>query len=86
MEEYGDKEAVRLICALMVHLLMSSIDEAWMIIMEDKPNEEKVTEFANYMGNQWIGLNIPMAMWNVFNQQHRTANDVEGCHNTKVHN
>lgn len=67
-------------CAALVHIPPQNIDDAWLIIMEDAPEDNvKLTEFLDYFVEQWLeNLTITRSMWNVYEQRHRTNNAVEG--------
>lgn len=79
---YKSNDEVRNIfkmCAALAYLPPEQVEDGWLIIMEDVPQDEKVLAFIDYFVNQWMdNPNIPIQMWNVLGQRHRTNNVVEG--------
>ncbi|GFU42293.1 uncharacterized protein TNCV_4554581 [Trichonephila clavipes] len=56
-----------------------AIDDAWNIIWEKSFSFDKLTTFIDYFVEQWMdNPNMPIKVWNVCEQRHRTNNSVEG--------
>lgn len=80
--EYKDDEQIRNVCrwcAALAYLPVGKVDDAWFIIMENSPVNEKLQSFLDYFTDQWMdNPSIPKSIWNAFDQRHRTNNPVEG--------
>lgn len=80
--EYKDCEAIRTfcrMCAALSHLPIENIEDAWLLIMENAPSNEKLSSFIDYFVTQWMdNSKLPLEVWNVHGQRHRTNNVVEG--------
>jgi hypothetical protein len=46
----------------------------------EQSSDPRLAPLFQYFRLQWI-INVPPAMWNVYNRQTRTNNDLEGWHN-----
>lgn len=82
VKDYREDEAVKQtckMCAALAYLPPHCIQEAWMMILQSAPENEKLDCFLAYFVDQWLeNSNIPPEVWNVYNQRHRTNNAVEG--------
>ena len=80
--QYKYNEEIRQICKMCSALSLipiEFIDEALLLIMEDAPQEDKLSTFISYFVEQWLeNQNVLIDMWNVYGQRHRTNNAVEG--------
>ncbi|GFR00436.1 uncharacterized protein TNCT_410051 [Trichonephila clavata] len=62
----------------LAYLPMEHIDDAWSIEWEKAFRINKLTTFIDYFVEQWIhNPNMPIKVWNVYGQRHRTNNSVE---------
>ncbi|GFV38595.1 uncharacterized protein TNCV_132341 [Trichonephila clavipes] len=59
---------------------MKRIDDAWSIIgWENALSIHKFTPFIDYFVELWMdNTNVPIKVWNVYGQRHRTNKSVEG--------
>jgi hypothetical protein len=72
-------------CAALAHLPIKKVEEVWVMMVENFPQNEKLTLFLDYFVEQWMeNQNVPIEMWNINKHQHKTNNAVEGC-NSKLH-
>ena len=57
-------------CAALSHLpIIEDIENAWLLIMESAPSDEKLFSFKDYIVNQWMNNSkLPFEMWNVKGQ------------------
>lgn len=82
VEEYRDNEEIRLnirMCSALSLIPLQNIDEGWLIIMENSPNNEKLKIFHDYFVEQWLdNATITKDIWNCYLRRHRTNNVVEG--------
>lgn len=80
--DYTENKEVRDICRMcsaLAYLPLEFINDAWLYIMSICPKNEKLQLFVDYFVNQWMDNdNIPIELWNVHGQRHRTNNAVEG--------
>ena len=54
------------------------------MIMENVPQNEKLTLFLGYFVKQWMeNQNVPIEVWNIKKHRHRTNNAIK-CLNFKV--
>jgi hypothetical protein len=66
-------------CAVLAHLLISKVEESWLMIVENDTQKEKVTLFLDYYFQQSMeNQNVSIEMWNINEHRHRTNNAVEG--------
>ncbi|KAF0713219.1 MULE domain-containing protein [Aphis craccivora] len=79
---YKDNADIRLhvrMCCALAHIPISDIDEGWIIIMSNTPDNDKLTLFYDYFIEQWLeNPIISRGMWNCHKRRHRTNNIVEG--------
>jgi hypothetical protein len=80
--EYKENDEVRLtcsMCAALTYLLISKVEESLLMILENVPQNEKLTLFLDYSIQQLMeNQNVPIEMWNINKHRHRTNNAVEG--------
>ncbi|PRD23866.1 UNVERIFIED_CONTAM: hypothetical protein NCL1_45251 [Trichonephila clavipes] len=58
---------------------MEHMDDAWSIIWKKSFSIDKLTTFIDYFVEQWMdNPNMPIKIWNVYGQRHRTNNSVQG--------
>ncbi|XP_022172471.1 uncharacterized protein LOC111035242 [Myzus persicae] len=63
----------------MAYLPLDKIDDAWLIIQSNAPDDVKLAEFNDYFVENWLdSATISKEMWNCHNEKHRTNNIVEG--------
>ncbi|KAL4708234.1 hypothetical protein ACJJTC_013803 [Scirpophaga incertulas] len=67
-------------CAAMAHIKKQDIEDAWLHIMEDAPQNEAVTKFNDYFVAQWLENTSIQFIWNVHEARHRTINLTEAWH------
>jgi len=66
-------------CSALALIPLQDIDEGWLIIMENSPNNEKLKLFHDYFVEQWLENEIMSKnIWNCYQKRHRTNNVVEG--------
>jgi len=53
-EEYKEYEQARLTCAALTHLPIKTVVEGWLMMMENVPQNEKLTLFLDYFVEQWL--------------------------------
>ncbi|GBN43365.1 hypothetical protein AVEN_80827-1 [Araneus ventricosus] len=69
-------------CAALAFLPEEDIDDAWIKIQEDSPQNFLQTKFYDYFVEQWIeNRTITVSMWNCFKRLHRTNDIIEGWNN-----
>ncbi|CAL1300849.1 unnamed protein product [Larinioides sclopetarius] len=57
---------------------LNTVEDVWIVIMERAPQHEKLSKFIDYFIEQWMDNPLlPIALWNVNDQRHRTNNTVE---------
>lgn len=81
---YVQNELVRRhvrMCAALAYLPPEYVDEGWLSIMEDNPDEPLVGEFNDYFVGTWLENDFFKPLWCCYGRQHRTTNAVEGWHN-----
>jgi hypothetical protein len=80
--EYKESEQVQItcrICAALAHLLINKAEEVRLMIMENIPQNGKLTLFIDYYVQQWMeNQNVPIEMWNTNKHRLRNNNAVEG--------
>lgn len=67
-------------CAALAHVKKEDVEDAWLHIMEDAPQNEKITKFNDYFVAQWLENPSVQLMWNVHGVRHRTINLAEAWH------
>lgn len=82
VDEYRDNDEIRInirMCSALALIPLQDIDEGWLIIMENSPDNEKLKLFHDYFVEQWLeNTIISKDIWNCFQKRHRTNNIVEG--------
>ncbi|KAF0759758.1 MULE domain-containing protein [Aphis craccivora] len=82
VDEYRDNDEIRInirMCSALALIPLQDIDEGWLIIMENSPDNEKLKLFHDYFVEQWLeNTIISKYIWNCFQKRHRTNNIVEG--------
>ncbi|CAL1288591.1 unnamed protein product [Larinioides sclopetarius] len=82
VKEYKENEEIKLFCKMcsaLAYMPLNTVEDAWIVIMERAPQHEKLSEFIDYFIEQWMDNPLlPIALWNVNDQRHRTNNAVEG--------
>ncbi|XP_045500699.1 uncharacterized protein LOC123706206 [Colias croceus] len=68
------------LCAALAHVKKEDIEDAWLCIMEDAPQNEAVTKFNDYFVTQWLENKSIEFIWNVHGYRHRTINLAEAWH------
>lgn len=86
VEEYTNDESIRMhirMCASLAHLPPGDVEDGWMMIMENSPENSKISLFNDYFVENWMDISatFPIEIWNVYEQRHKTTNCVEGWHN-----
>ena len=75
-------EQVRLtyrMSAALAHLLIKKVEEGWLMMMENFPQNEKLALFLDYFVEQRMeNQNVPIEMWSINKHQHRTKSAVGG--------
>lgn len=66
------------LCAGLAILPIENIEEGWIYIQSESPNNTKVTEFNKYMYRTWIKNKEYRKIWCCHQEQHRTTNYAEG--------
>ena len=81
VKEYKEDEEVRKTCRMFSALCLlpeDKVEEAFLQIMENIPNNDKLKRFTDYFVEQWMdNPSVPLQLWNVYGQRHRTNNPVE---------
>jgi len=79
---YKDDADIRLhvrMCSALAHIPIDDIDEGWIIIMTNTPDNDKLQIFYDYFIEQWLeNPIISRSVWNCYQRRHRTNNIVEG--------
>jgi hypothetical protein len=66
-------------CAVLAHLPIKKVEEGWLMMVENVPQNEKLTLLLNYFVEQGMGnQNVPIEMWNINKHRHTTKNAIEG--------
>lgn len=82
VKEYKENEDARTVCRMfsaLAYLPMEHMDDAWSILWEKAFSIDKLTRFIDYFVEQWMdNPNMPIKVWNVYGQRHRTNNAAEG--------
>ncbi|GFY11259.1 uncharacterized protein TNCV_4472451 [Trichonephila clavipes] len=82
VKEYKENEDIRNVCRMisaLAYLPIEYIDDARSIIWENSFSIDTLTTFIDYFVKQWMdNPNMPINVWNVYGQRHRTNNSVEG--------
>jgi hypothetical protein len=66
-------------CAALAHLPVKKVEESWFMMVENVPQNEKLTLFLDYFVEHWMeSQNVPIEMWNINKHRHTTNNAVEG--------
>jgi len=66
-------------CGAMAYLPLDKIDDAWLTIQSNAPDDEKLAEFNDYFVENWLdSATISKEMWNCNHEKHRTNNIAEG--------
>jgi len=66
-------------CAALAHLPIKKLEEVWLMMVENVPQNEKLTLFHDYFVKHWMeSQNVPIEMWNINKHRHMTNNAVEG--------
>jgi len=65
-------------CGAMAYLPLDKIDEAWLIIQSNAPDDEKLNEFNNYFVENWLdSTTFSKKMWNCHHEKYRTNNIIK---------
>ena len=63
------------------YLAIGRVEDGWLPIMENLPENERSVIFMDYLVQQWMGNpKVTVGLWNVHGQRHRTNNVVESCY------
>jgi len=66
-------------CAALVYLLNSKVEECWLMITENFPQNEKLTLFLdNYVQQLMENQNVPIETWNINKHRPWTNHAAEG--------
>lgn len=83
-ESYKTNQEIRLVirkCAALAFLPPEDVEEGFINIHSNAPDDDKLVQFFDYFVDQWLeNSQIPLDMWNCYNRRHRTNNSVEGWH------
>lgn len=69
------------LCAALTHLPPNFIEDGWLYIMAESPNNQDFTKFNDYFVNTWLEDNVLSNIWCTYNEYHRTNNMVESWNN-----
>lgn len=87
--EYKENEDIRLLiqmCAALAFLKIEDVQDGWVEIHSQAPQNPKLSAFFDYFVEQWLENDeMPIDLWNCHGRRHRTTNAVEGWHH-KVNN
>ncbi|KAL4085447.1 hypothetical protein QTP88_027305 [Uroleucon formosanum] len=79
---YKDDADIRLhvrMCCALAHIPIDDIDESWIIVMTNTPDNDKLQIFYDYFIEQWLeNPIISRNVWNCYQRRHRINNIVEG--------
>ena len=68
-----------ILCASLLYLLISKVEEFWLMIMENVPQNEKLTLFLDHYVQQLLeNQNVPIETWNIYKHRSWTNHAVEG--------
>ncbi|KAG5883811.1 hypothetical protein JTB14_036928 [Gonioctena quinquepunctata] len=85
VEGYGNDEPIKLhirMCAFLAFPPVNDVVDGWLGIMENAPNGTKIDLINELFVNNCLdNPSVPINIWNVHNQRHRTTNSVEGRRN-----
>jgi type II secretory pathway predicted ATPase ExeA len=60
-------------------LRWNKVEEGWLMIMGNVPQNEKLTLFVDYSVEQWMqNQNVPIQIWNINKHRHRINSAVKG--------
>jgi len=66
-------------CSTLAHIPVGDIDEGWIIIMSNSPDNDQLRLFFDYFIEQWLENPIILRRtWNCHKKIHRTNNIVKG--------
>lgn len=65
------------LCTVLPYLPPDDLDDAWLYIMSESPQDNKVTAFNDYMVTQWIDHKLWSNKWCCYGQAHKTNNYAE---------
>lgn len=65
------------LCAVLPHLPVEDLEDAWLYIMSECPQDDIVTKFNDYMVNQWINHELWSDKFSTYGEIHKTNNHVE---------
>ncbi|KAE9544242.1 hypothetical protein AGLY_001421 [Aphis glycines] len=79
---YKDDANIRLhvrMCSALAYIPFDDIDEGWIIIMTNTPDNDKLQIFYDYFIEQWLeNPIISRSVWYCYQRRHRINNIVEG--------
>ncbi|CAG9765727.1 unnamed protein product [Ceutorhynchus assimilis] len=64
--------------AALAYLPEETLQDAWLIITENAPNDPLLDKFNDYFVDQWLDNDL---FWVIYKEAYRTTNTVEGWHN-----
>ncbi|XP_026730338.1 uncharacterized protein LOC113495674 [Trichoplusia ni] len=65
------------LCTLLPHLPITDLDEAWLYIMSQSPQDKNVTKFNDYMVAQWLEHRFWKGKFTCYGEKNKTNNFVE---------
>lgn len=65
------------LCTVLSHLPLNLLDDGWLYVMGESPNNAEITKFNDYFVQTWLQHPVLSKVWNTFNESHRTNNMVE---------
>lgn len=68
------------LCASLALIPEQYINDGWLYIMEDCPQNNLISAFNDYFVENWLDNKTIARNWNVYGQRHRTTNLVESWH------
>ncbi|KAF9411155.1 hypothetical protein HW555_010017 [Spodoptera exigua] len=71
------------LCTQLAHLPPDFLDEGWLYVMSESPNNMEVTKFNDYFVQTWLEHEVLSKTWNIYKQCDRTNNMVESW-NAKI--
>lgn len=62
------------LCSVLPYFPPEDLDEAWLYVMSECPNDRKLVHFNDYMVSQWIDHRLWSDKWCVYGMSHITNN------------
>ncbi|KAF9417931.1 hypothetical protein HW555_005076, partial [Spodoptera exigua] len=72
-------------CVVLAHLPKEAVENGWLYIMSQCPNDKNIVKFNDYFVRTWLNeTSIFADKWSCNFSQHRTTNMVESWHSTQT--